>query len=282
VTATRILAPFLALLMTVAGCASPYDDVNQPSVSEPVNKTPKLLLYDGFEDHLEGWGTQTANPENLKTGEIVPARAGKQALRVRVDQRDPWVAGGPRSELLQPRALGYWEEPQEYWVGASVLFPAGYRDDPMQEIFWQLHGASGKDGNHKRAKQSKNGKRNASVPFMMQSVGDSILIRGKGIQQVSVKKTKGKWMDFVVHHRFSSEGKGITQVYVNGHLLINGQNISNLRPGERVYQKFGIYKSGWKKGYESQSTVSNREIWFDEIRIGGADSGFEAVSPGSS
>lgn len=264
--------------------------------SQSVIASENLLIYENFEKDVPDWRSQTAKQTNLSVMPLGNARSGLKSIRFSVHKEEPWVAGGPRSELMLPKKFGYWMEGGDYWIGASVLFPTEYKDDPMQEIFWQVHAAKRDGGNrNKERRDTRRDKRwgngssrktsstnrgsRGSVPFLMQSIDDRIVIKGMGLEHVEIKKTKGLWMDIVVHHSWSSQNQGVTQVYINGDLIINKQNISNMVLGDRLYWKFGLYKSGWKRGGDKSSVVSRRDIWFDEVRVGGSNANFDDVTP---
>jgi hypothetical protein len=176
-----------------------------------------------------------------------------RVLKVTLNEADSWVAEGPRSEIYRPNDIAYWVEDTNVWVGGSILFPDNYVDDPAKEIVWQVHGLE-------------------TVPFFIQSVGENLIVRGKNFAGKTIPKTKGHWMDIVVHHRFSTTN-GITEVYVNGNRIINATTGATMAAGEQLYQKFGLYKSGWK---ELDSIVNSRVLFYDEIRFG---TSYEKVKP---
>lgn len=210
-----------------------------------------------FNDSFEGtggapWSYQTADESNIAVTESLPANSGKGSLKILVRKSDEWVAGGPRSQVLQPRQTGYLSEGDQVWARGYVMFPDDYADDPTNEIFWQVHG----------------NRESSTVPFLIRSVDDEIEIVGRGITNVRVKKTKGKWMEISTYHKFSSTGHGITEVFINGDLITSGYDIKNLdTSGQQVFWIYGLYKSGWKKG-DIKSLVSERLLYFDDITLG--------------
>jgi len=222
-----------------------------PTALQAVELEGELLYSDGFENGWEtGWRLQTADPSNIQITKTVPARAGQHAVRFTVKRDEASVAKGQRSELFAPKGSTYWGQGDAYEIAASILFPSDYVDDPAQEIIWQIHGDSNQP----------------SVPFLIQSVGDGLLIKGKGIQQTKIPKTKGRWMDIRTRHIFSAAGKGSTQVFVNGQKVVDARSIANIGANQKVYWKFGIYKTGWKRGGQT-SITRERTLYFDEVRI---------------
>lgn len=246
----------ISFLTVIFSCAQSCTDSYE-------NVVDLKLLYDGFETQDITWQTQTYRTDNIKRTDSINAREGNYSLQVELFKSDPWVANGPRTELFRPDGVDYWVEDDEIWIGGSVFFSTDYEDDPMQEIIWQIHGDES----------------DPYVPFLIQSINDNLTIKGNGISETSVPKQKGSWTDIVVHHLWSSSYHGITQVFVNGSLILDAQGISNMKPNTFLYWKFGIYKSGWKQEGDTLSTVDYRKLWFDEIRIGYSNSNYADVAP---
>ncbi len=214
------------------------------------------ILHDGFEEDGEGlnieWQKQTAVDDHLLSTTFSAPHAGERVLRVYVHKDDPYVANGPRSEYSSPQNIGYFSEGDEVWLALSVYFPNDYIDDSEYEIIWQLHGDHNSPG----------------VPFLVRSVGDKLEIMGQGIDNITIPKTKGQWMNIAVHHLFSSSNSGITEAFVNTELVTSGTNISNMRPDQNIYWKFGMYKSGWKNGNDVNPNVVERTLYFDDVYMG--------------
>jgi hypothetical protein len=215
--------------------------------------TPKTVrVFDSFEENnsLETWNTQTALPENIVQSHHIPARNGTYSLQINVHKSDQWQAGGPRSELLSSKKLPAFGAGDTTTAKMSVYFPDDYVNDPAQEIIFQVH-ATNQQG----------------VPFFIQSVRDELVFRGRGISTTSIPKTKGRWMDIAVKHRWSDTANGATQVIVNGETLISEFG-SNVREDQDLYYKFGIYKSGWKDP-SLYSNTTERTLYFDAIELSG-------------
>lgn len=225
------------------------------------NIISNIILYDGFENDSLIWFTQTARQSNISISNSVSPRYGSKSLHFQVFKSDPWIANGPRSEIFRPKGIEYWKDGDEVWIGGSVFFPENYIDDPMQEIIWQIHDEE------------------TGVPFLIQSVDSNLVIKGKNINQKTILREKGKWIDIVTHHKWSSTNSGLTQVFIDGELLIDAKGIANMTEGTSIYIKFGIYKSGWKFEGDTLSNTDYRELWYDEIRIGNSNSSFTEVSP---
>lgn len=65
-------------------------------------------------------------------------------------------------------------------------------------------------------------------------------------------------------------------------MLVDEQGITNMIANDQLYWKLGMYKSGWKRGMDVNSSVSQRELWFDEVKIGSADSSYSEMAPAES
>lgn len=236
-----------------------------PPESPPTITTRKgIVYYDSFETpELVTWGVQTGNSTNISSIASAMARSGNSFLQIHIKKSDPWVAGGPRTEYSSPREMGYWQEGNEVWLGGSVFFSQNYVDDRAQEIFWQIHSSVDSD----------------AVPFLIQSINENILIRGRGFSDVILAKTKNKWMDIVVHHKWSAANDGLTEVYINGQKVVNAVGVPTMLTGWQLYWKFGIYKSGWKNETVIVSDVDERTLYFDEMRIGDQSASYNDVKP---
>lgn len=230
---------------------------NQGRASEGIKKL--LLFSDSFENekYIENWKSQTGNDTGIQITKAVPARDGNFALQISVDKSWPEINNGPRSEIYRPKSLPLIQSGSETWYAFSVFFDKNYVDDPAQEIISQFH-TTNEEG----------------VPFLIQSINGDLIIKGKGFEDVQLPKTKGDWMDVIVHNKWSDDANastGLTQVYINGKQVVNSSG-ANLRPGTAVYFKLGLYKSGWKG---TGSTTTFRRLYFDRVMIGGASNTVE-------
>jgi hypothetical protein len=85
---------------------------------------------------------------------------------------------------------------------------------------------------------------------------------------------KNKWIDWVVHIKYSHTNTGILEVWKDGEKLINRQNTPNTYNDEKYpYFKFGVYK--WEWG----NAATRRIIYYDEVRIGNKNSSYDEVKP---
>lgn len=93
---------------------------------------------------------------------------------------------------------------------------------------------------------------------------------------------RGAWVDWVVRVKWSTGHDGQLEVWKDGARVLRdaGPNCYNDGDDQAPYFKFGLYKWPWLASAElAPSDVSQRRLYFDEIRIGDATAGFDAVSP---
>ena len=112
------------------------------------------------------------------------------------------------------------------------------------------------------------------------SISDKKRIPQKKLWIKKVAIDKGKWVDWVFHVKWSYEKDGFIEIWKDGFQIVsdNGPNCYNDEKGP--YFRFGPYKWPWKKDDKTApSVVTQRIIYFDEIRIGNHNSCFELVSP---
>jgi hypothetical protein len=91
------------------------------------------------------------------------------------------------------------------------------------------------------------------------------------------KVEKGKWVDWVIHAKWSYSSDGILKIWKNNQLIVNytGPNLFNDQQPEFIM--FGIYKAWWKSNPPSQRNTLT--AYFDEVKIGDANSSYDDVAP---
>ncbi|PRX39829.1 polysaccharide lyase, partial [Salegentibacter salegens] len=98
----------------------------------------------------------------------------------------------------------------------------------------------------------------------------------EGLHYIDLGKIpKNKWIDWVVHIKYSHTNTGILEVWMDDVKVIDRQNMPNSYNDEKYpYFKFGVYK--WKWG----TAATQRVIYYDEVRIGDKNSSYDEVKPG--
>jgi len=88
---------------------------------------------------------------------------------------------------------------------------------------------------------------------------------------------RGRWMDFVVHARWSHQEDGFQEVWMDGRSVwrVDGPVYFDLQASEAgPYFKAGLY------GYGGSSGSKDRVVWVDEFRRGDASASYPDVAPG--
>lgn len=229
----------------------------------------------------DGWVIQdrSGQPDAMVVGDDFPTRDGRFSLRVHADKDDPWDPK-PRLEL-SGHAQPFFETNTEYWVGWSIYLPddGGYEFDPRPEVLFQVHGlnddcdAGGMGPPH--ALRPAAGRWRWDLKWdpnrCMGSEAAGKLIIDIGPQE------RGRWTDFVARFVFSYENDGVTQVWLDGDLVIDRVGMPNHYNNARgPYPKFGFYDAGWLK---SDSDRTTRTIYFDAIRVYEGPDGYSWVDP---
>lgn len=215
-----------------------------------------------------------------------PRRGGAYGIKFKIKKADPWGVNGapkmPRAQLYRDSGAGReFVIGKVYWVGLSMYIPKDWVNDPSPEEILDWH------------MRADPGEQSASSPIRMWIKDDKMLLKVswdsrriwsppmEGNEQIwSDKLEKGKWLDFVFKLRFSykHDGQGLTMVWKDGNLIANriGPNAYNDIEGR--YLKFGLYKWEWIKN-PANSITTQRELYFDEIRIGDANASYDDVKP---
>jgi len=89
--------------------------------------------------------------------------------------------------------------------------------------------------------------------------------------------TKGVWVDFVVHARWSYTSSGVLQVWMNGKQVINRTGPNTYNDQNPQNWKWGAYKSWWLS--QRPSSTDKIVIRYDQMRIGDARSSYAEVAP---
>lgn len=241
-----------------------------------------LLFEDTFEGPgaLDAWpGHEKANKNSISISDSV-AHSGRYSLKFVLRKSDPAVANGKRAEVAMKPELN---AKTERWVGFSVFLPATFTPDPAPEIIQQWHDMPDlSDGGVWR-----------SPPFALYTQNGHwfLAIKSSAKRLTSNKDLSSKdydlgpcvnsqWINWVFHVRFSWEDDGLIEVWQNGNLVqtINGPNTYNDKVGN--YFKLGIYKWVWMPEKDKGiSTTTEREVFYDDVRIGDEDATYNDVAP---
>ncbi len=197
-------------------------------------------------------------------------REGNTAGRFQLNEKDPKIKGDTKVELTQTQNTAT----AEGWYGFSQYFPDTYVPDSSEEIItqWLDESAKGKPVN----RSPTNAIITADDKLKWMIRGDTDAGTSVGNNYIDLGTIpKNRWIDWVVHIKYSQDNSGILEVWMDGIKVIDRQNLTNsYYDGTYPYLKFGLSKSNWGTG------ISERVMYYDEIRIGNSNSSYDEVKPG--
>jgi len=214
-----------------------------------------------FESGFSGWEKELCCEHSAQIVRS-PTRAGRYAAKFTFYRTDP----KRRAELkLNPVPAN-----SEWTYRVSTFLPVDYENDPSYEIITQWHEIPDRHlGETWRRPPLNLSIRNGQ--FTMSNRWDSkpVTVSSKegGTQKWNLGPiTKGQWIDWVFHVKWSHKADGLLKVYKNGRLVVSktGPNTYNDKVGP--YFKIGIYKPQWKVN-PRKSTTTQRVIYFDQVRV---------------
>jgi hypothetical protein len=218
----------------------------------------------------------TGGAENNKlTNTDTPVRAGKAAFK-------HWVhTKGERSELAMRRTkIG-----GTYWYGWSMMLPEDFDHRGSDTIVMQL--ASWPTPRNGKFPHSANGpyleiQPDGRLIMHLQHKGDDKdMVCDDFVVADDVAKLKGKWLDFVMHARWTGDPDGFFKLWVKANdnkflqkVDYKGRTWWN-DEDTGPYLKIGAYMGdpGWRG-------PSERTVYTDEYRLGDEKSSFDEVAPG--
>jgi hypothetical protein len=242
-----------------------------------------LLTNSTFEESnaLSAWLSEQAYSSSITR--VASPSGGGYVSKFLLKKSDPLVAGSYRAEIktnTDPKGA-------ERWYGMKVFLPSSYAKDPVPESIFQWHNTpnfnAGEDwGSYKKNNPWRLETNNGRLRFVHQfntvasDPKSSVSSRSYDLGEYKL----GEWINFVVHYKATHTSDGILEMWKNGTkvLTINGPGVYyNDETGP--YFKMGIYKWGWSG---TGSTVSERTLYWDDVKIGNQNSSYNEVAPGGS
>lgn len=234
--------------------------------------TARLLFEGDFEDgSMKRYGESELDTTVAKTRIVTsPVRAGDRALEVRLDRNADPEQGNHRTDFWIRGMSNRFPLDEEYWFGFSTFFPQSWTPDTQSELFAQWIGEG-----------------TSSPPLAIYLYGENYRIKkrwangGDDYQNLwsgPVAGDSGRWTDWVFRVRWSHGKDGEIDIWKNGDKIVSdsGANCGDARFAP--YFKFGLYKWPWKLSpEEAPSTVTQRTLVFDEIRIAAGAGGRSLV-----
>lgn len=189
-----------------------------------------------------------------------PVYDGTRSARFEIQHDQPLVAQGRRSEvtiIMGTNGL----LTRNAWYSFAVYFPSdAYAPDTTYDVISQWY----KDGS----------------PVRLLTKRDRILIdigsEMGGKEKIEVGQlTLDTWHEFVFHFIHSHESDGYIGIWHNRQLTVS-------RAGGNMYNdslpkwKIGIYKNSFEVG---TSLVTNRVVFFDNIKVGDENASYRDMEP---
>lgn len=245
----------------------------------------KLLFYDGFENGRIPYGQPGAvwKPVQIDSSQIVatPARAGNHAMQFTLDYADPWILPASELRLDAPATVNHFQMGQSYWYGFSIYVPEALTNE-KSEIVNQFHAIPDTDLGESWG---------LNPPFFLALNGDrwQVVIRAdaspvtrKGEYDVTRSWDlgpwqAGRWTDWVYQIKWSYQSDGIVRIWKDGELVLDYRGPNTFNDQKGPFWKIGIYEWAWKFG---PTAVTRRTLYYDEIRVGGAQATYADVAPG--
>jgi hypothetical protein len=254
------------------------------------------LLNDSFDEstlNSRNWGVTWWTPDGqLDEGidpEIVtdPVRYGNSAVKIRAQHNWNGEMNYTRTEITGKRSdngshMTFFYPGKEYWIGFSVYLPTDWvNDTKSEEAIFQLHGNGNED--------------TPSLAFVVDGEEWYWTIRWQDefeapeepndrIEKGRIYYEKGKWVDWVIHVKFSysNDGYGFMQVWKNGTSLFTHKGPNCYNDGKKIRgPQTGIYKWDWPHS-DREFLATERIMYLDEFKVGDETCSYDDVAPGSS
>lgn len=220
------------------------------------------LMESGFEgvNYLAGWYNVQHCCDYSVQQTTEKVKAGSNALRIELRRSDPTTSGSMRSEIsLDADSMN-----KERWYGFSLYLKDWIDDDAGEDVF-QWH--PGNDTGTASMALWTNGGRFTYVT----NSGGSDYNTYTDIGPV----LSNQWVDFVIRIKWATDTTGLLQVWLKGNLVISRFNVKT--SSDAPYFKLGINKFGWL--IQETSTVTQRILYYDEVRIGNGNASYNDVAP---
>jgi hypothetical protein len=205
------------------------------------------------------------------------SKAGKKSLRFELNDSDPNVSGGKRSEMI----FRFEDTPNiERWYKFNTYFSYDYKNDSIPEIIAQWHEIPDWNlGETWRSPpvslQTKNGIWYLVIRWASQKVNTNESISGQRIFEIG-KVTTDSWDEWTFHIKFSYQKKGVIQLWRKDKLVLDykGPNYYNDEKGP--YFKMGIYKWEWNNS-DAKRSIHKRVLYIDDVIIGNEKANLEIM-----
>jgi hypothetical protein len=216
-----------------------------------------------------------------------PAQAfeGNKSVRFEIRKDQPLVGSSKRvrSEVTIVRGTEYPGFTKEAWYSFAIYFPSvGFEADDTRDCINQWF-EDGSDETTIRAEKDKAflevTPAEGSTTLYKYDLFNPSINNPHGVATdgpASFQKiSKDKWHEFVFHFVHSTGADGLIEVWRDGKKIhnITGRNMHLKLPKWKI----GLYKSSF---LNKTSTRDSRVLYFDNVRVGGANATFADMSSG--
>jgi hypothetical protein len=142
-----------------------------------------------------------------------------------------------------------------YWYSWSIFIPKDFQDvDPANIILGQF---------------KQRNVLNAALIFKMY-FGTYMLKVAPGETSeidISPEGAKGKWLDVIIHTKWTTENDGFTKVWVNGFQEADHTGPTTFNNND-IYFKYGIYRSRISGYTKAKGKLPTHVVYYNNIRRG--------------
>ncbi|WP_338875446.1 polysaccharide lyase [Spirosoma sp. SC4-14] len=275
-----MLTTFLySLLSAGLGSCSQSDTIRPDESVASARETASLLITEGFEkSQLASSWHKELRADNAGSLDQKLARVGKQSMRF---SWKPSQYDGTNNSCHSELASAFIDAKEnERWYGFSVYLPSANNADDAEIaniVQWHAFPDPGYEGTVPPINMTLEANNKLTFSYRASNVPITKPLQHATSQKIMSLGTAqyDQWVDYVVHIKWDPTGTtGIVQVWQNGQLKIDEQNVSVGYPNSRNYWKFGLYC------WSGKATHSERVAYFDEMRVGNANATYNAVRPG--
>ena len=282
---------FYVLLLAIAACSPDNETLEETTTAEDslesidLESEPPLYQDSGNLIYIENFENPDLN-KNPQSGDFYLehaedhsfqleeniVREGANSGRFEIKKSDTQIWGGNRTEMSQAQSTTQ----SEGWYGFSQFFPTNYTSDASGEVIGQWHVQADKGEATNRSPSNALIASEGKLKWMLRWDADRIMEDGysDGLIYIDLGAIpKGKWIDWVVHIKYSHTNTGVLEVWKDGEKVIDRQNMPNTYNDEKYpYFKFGVYKWSWG------NLSTQRTIYYDEVKIGNRYSSYDEVA----
>lgn len=246
-------------------------------------KWSKYTLDDRYALELEPPRSEWGKQERIKVVEApLAARPGDKAVKFTVARQ----LNSFRSELALTAEPGF----QDRWYGVRIFVPADWvfgsaNTTDNSDIVTQWHHISSLPA----SATGKYPSLSVSIQGTTWAINNNFGVEGQATRDNFVATGRveaGQWTAWVFHIKWSAESDGVLQIWKDGVLAVDKHGPTTYKPGHlrTPYWKIGIYHPNWRTRNEAKfnspkSTVKERVIYIDDVKMGDEHATYEDVAP---